>query len=70
MFDILGVLLALIVVIAFALTMWSIIQTTFRLGIERGIEIERGEWNSVGDITRRPMMWGKQGKGKFGGTKS
>ncbi len=47
-----GASLALISAVAFALAMWSIIQTAFRLGIKRGREIERGEWNNVGKLGR------------------
>ncbi len=50
--------------IGFVVVMWSIIQTTFKAGIKRGIEIERGEWSNINNVT-----WGEQGKGKFGGVK-
>lgn len=70
-FSIIGiVILFLMAVGAFLMIMWSILQSIYKAGIERGIEIERGKWNSVGDITRKPnVVWGKQGKGKFGGVR-
>lgn len=69
-FSIVGIVILFSMAVgAFLMSMWSILQSIYKAGIKRGIEIERGEWNSVGDIPRPPIAWDKIGKGTTRGVR-